>query len=207
MKIMASVIIGYLIGCVNPAAIISKRKNVNLKQEGTGNLGATNTAYVMGRGAGITVLIADIMKSVLSAKLVKLLFPQTLCVGMIACIGCILGHCFPIFMGFHGGKGLAAFAGMVLEYILWFALPIVIPGLLLIFILNTGVAAPAWGCAMFPILVACYHGSTTEIILATTASTFIAWMHRDNLRKALARADTISTKKFLMKIFKKNAAP
>ena len=74
MKILASVIIGYLIGCVNPAAIISKRKNVNLKQEGTGNLGATNTAYVMGRGAGITVLIADIMKSVLSAKLVKLLF-------------------------------------------------------------------------------------------------------------------------------------
>ena len=67
MKIIASVIIGYLIGCFNPAAIIAKRKNVNLKQEGTGNLGATNTAYVMGSGAGITVLITDIMIPVVRA--------------------------------------------------------------------------------------------------------------------------------------------
>lgn len=203
MKIMVSVIIGYLMGCFHPAAIIAKRKNVNLKQEGSGNLGATNTAFVLGRGAGITVLIADIMKSVLSAKLAKLLFPQTLYVGMIACIGCILGHCFPIFMGFQGGKGLAAFAGMVLEYNLSFALPIVIPGLLLILVLNTGVAAPVWGCIMFPILVACYHGSTAEIILATTASVFIVWMHRDNIRKALAGADVISTKNFFKKMLNK----
>lgn len=203
MKIMISVIIGYLIGCFNPAAIIAKRKNVNLKQEGTGNLGATNTAYVMGSGAGITVLIADIMKSVFSAKLVKLLFPQTLCVGMLACIGCILGHCFPIFMGFHGGKGLAAFAGMVLEYNLHFALPIIIPGLFLIIILNTGVAAPILACVLFPILVACYHGTLEEMILAAISSCVILWTHRDNLKKAILREDVISSKEYIKAIILK----
>ena len=202
MKIMASVIIGYLIGCFNPAAIIAKTKNVNLRQEGTGNLGATNTAFVMGSGAGIAVLIADIMKSVLSAKLVKLLFPQTLCVGMVACIGCILGHCFPIFMGFHGGKGLAAFARMVLEYNFWFALPIVIPGVLLIMVLNTGVAAPVWACVLFPILVACYHGGVQKIVLALIASSIILYTHRDNLKKAMMKSDIISVRDFIVKIIR-----
>ena len=63
-------LIGYLIGCFNPAAMIAKRKHIDLKQEGTGNLGATNATYVLGRTAGITVLLMDILKSILSAKLV-----------------------------------------------------------------------------------------------------------------------------------------
>lgn len=152
MRVIVILAIGYLMGCISPATIISKIKNVNLKEMGTKNLGATNTTIVLGKRAGVMVLIVDIMKSILSAKLVKLLFPQAVCAGMIACIGCILGHCFPVFLGFQGGKGLAAFAGMVLEYNPWFALPIVIPGLILILILNTGVAAPMLGCILFPIL-------------------------------------------------------
>ena len=131
MQVIISLIIGYLMGCISPAAIISKIKNVNLKETGTRNLGATNTTLVLGKRAGVVVLVVDIMKSILSAKLVKLLFPHAVCAGMIACIGCILGHCFPVFLGFQGGKGLAAFAGMVLEYNPWFAIPIVIPGVIL----------------------------------------------------------------------------
>lgn len=200
MQVMASVMIGYLIGCISPAAILSRFKHVNLRQEGTKNLGATNTAFVLGRGAGLTVLIADIMKSILSAKLVKLMFPQTPYAGMIACIGCILGHCFPIFMRFQGGKGLAAFAGMVLEYNLWFALPIVILGLILIVILNTGVAAPMLGCILFPILVACFHGSIQEICLAVVSSCIIVWTHRDNLKKAHSKNEVISVRDFIHKM-------
>lgn len=200
MQVMASVMIGYLIGCISPAAILSRFKHVNLRQEGTKNLGATNTAFVLGRGAGLTVLIADIMKSILSAKLVKLMFPQIPYAGMIACIGCILGHCFPIFMRFQGGKGLAAFAGMVLEYNLWFALPIVILGLILIVILNTGVAAPMLGCILFPILVACFHGSIQEICLAVVSSCIIVWTHRDNLKKAHRKNEVISVRDFIHKM-------
>lgn len=200
MKITISMLIGYLIGCFNPAAMIAKRKHIDLKQEGTGNLGATNATYVLGRTAGITVLLMDILKSILSAKLVKLIFPQIVYIGMISCIGCILGHCFPIFMGFQGGKGLAAFAGMVLEYNFFFAFPIVIPGSLLVFLLNTGVAAPVWGCLMFPILVACNHGSTTEIILAVIASCVILWTHRDNLKKAYYQNDVISVRDYFKRL-------
>lgn len=203
MKILISLFTGYLFGCISPAAILSRRKHVNLKREGTKNLGATNTALVLGCRAGVIVLLVDIMKSILSAKLVKIIFPETLYIGMVASIGCILGHCYPVFMDFHGGKGLAAFAGMVLEYRLWFAFPIVIPGLVLIVILNTGVAAPMWGCILFPILVAFSQGSTKEICLAFFSSCIIVWTHRDNLRRAFARKENITVRDYLDKVITK----
>ena len=200
MQVIISLIIGYLMGCISPAAIISKIKNVNLKETGTRNLDATNTTLVLGKRAGVVVLVVDIMKSILSAKLVKLLFPHAVCAGMIACIGCILGHCFPVFLGFQGGKGLAAFAGMVLEYNPWFTIPIVIPGVILVLILNTGVAAPMLGCVVFPILVACSREGVQEIVLALLASFIIVYTHRDNLKKALMKADIVSARDFLLKI-------
>ena len=116
MKVIVILTIGYLIGCISPAALLAKRKNVDLKKEGTKNLGATNTALILGKASGIFVMLIDILKSILSAKLTQMLFPQISYAGMLACIGCILGHCFPVFLHFRGGKGLAAFGGMVLAY-------------------------------------------------------------------------------------------
>ncbi len=63
MTAIMSLGLGYLMGCINPAMLISRRKHVNLREEGTGNLGATNTAYVLGRHAGYFVLIFDVAKS------------------------------------------------------------------------------------------------------------------------------------------------
>jgi len=79
-------------------------------------------------------------------------------------------------------------------------LPIIIPGLFLILILNTGVAAPAWGCAMFPILVACHHGTLEEVILAAVSSCVILWTHRDNLKKAYYKSDVISVRDYFKKL-------
>lgn len=200
MWVIISLIIGYLMGCISPAAIISKIKNVNLREVGTKNLGATNTTLVLGKRAGAMVLIVDVMKSILSAKLVKVLFPQAVCAGMIACIGCILGHCFPVFLGFQGGKGLAAFAGMVLEYNPWFAIPIVISGVILMMVFNTGVVAPICGVILFPILVTCFHGSVGEIIYAVVSSCIITWTHRDNLKMAYFKNEVVSAKAFIDKI-------
>ena len=89
---------------------------------------------------------------------------------------------------------------MVLEYNPYFALPIIIPGLFLIFVLNTGVAAPVWGCFLFPILVSCNQGGTGEIILAAIASCVILWTHRDNLLKAFTKNDVVTVRGFFKKL-------
>ena len=104
MSAVLSIGMGYLIGCISPASWISRKKNVDLKQEGTKNLGATNTALVLGKSAGIFVMIFDIAKSVFSYKLARLIFPYLRIAGILACIGTILGHCYPIFLHFQGGS-------------------------------------------------------------------------------------------------------
>lgn len=195
---------GYLIGSLSPAALLSKLNNIDLKKEGTGNLGATNTMILLGRAAGIFVMLFDIFKSFLSAKLAKFLFPQLAVAGMLACVGAILGHCFPLFLHFQGGKGLAAFGGMVLAYKPWAFLAILIPGLVLMAVLDTGVALPMLGGVMFPVIVFFYRHDVPETLCALAASVLLIVMHWENLKKAQNNRDFMKVNSFLKNIlFKK----
>ncbi len=113
---------GYLLGSV-PTAIIAGKvlKNIDIRQHGSGNAGATNVFRVLGWRAGLIVLIIDILKGFLAAWLLIRLFPQLwsdtdsriywqIMAGIIA----ILGHIWTIFAGFRGGKGVGTAAGVVL---------------------------------------------------------------------------------------------
>ena len=203
MPAILSLTLGYFIGTINPAAMIAKFKKVNLKMEGTGNLGATNTAFVLGKSAGIFVMFFDILKSYFSAKLAKLLFPQLLTAGLIACIGAILGHCFPIFLHFQGGKGLAAFGGMVLAYNPRFFPHILLPGILLMLLTNSGAVMPVLASCMFPVLVWFHRGSMTETVLSVLAGLLLLFVHRNNLRDARKKEDAILVRDFFRKVFHK----
>lgn len=196
--------LGYLVGCINPAMAISRIKNVNLREEGTGNLGATNTAYVLGKRAGYFVLFFDILKSYFSFKIAKWLFPKLLIAGILASIGCILGHCFPVTMHFQGGKGLAAFGGLILAYKPWMFLTIITVGITLMFVCNTGVIAPFMGCVLFPVLTYCSGSDTTELLAVTAASAIIFSTHLSNFRMASRKEDVVNTKDFMEKVFGNN---
>lgn len=203
MTAIVSLGLGYIIGCINPAMAISKAKHVNLKEEGTGNLGATNTAYVLGRKAGIFVMIFDILKSFLSYKLAKWLFPKLLIAGILASIGCILGHCFPVFMHFSGGKGLAAFGGLILAYSPWMFAIIVSTGVALMFLCNTGVVAPFMGCIAFPVMVYYAGHDTLETLAVLAASAIIFSTHLSNFKMARKKEDVVNTRDFVKKVFGK----
>lgn len=203
MTTIMSLGLGYFIGCTNPAMWISKKKNVNLKEEGTGNLGATNTAYVLGKRAGYFVLCFDIIKSYFSFKLAKWLFPKLLIAGILASIGCILGHCFPVTMHFQGGKGLAAFGGLILAYSPWMFFTIISVGIALMFALNTGVIAPFMGCVLFPVLAYFSDHDTMELLAVTAASAIIFATHFSNFRMARRREDVVNTEDFMKKVFGK----
>lgn len=72
---LISVIMGYFVGCLSPAAFLGRKHNVDLRKEGTGNLGATNTTIVLGKKAGAFVMLFDIVKAYAAAKIAKWLFP------------------------------------------------------------------------------------------------------------------------------------
>lgn len=204
MHAILSLGMGYLIGCISPAAFVSKKKNVDLKHAGTKNLGATNTALVLGKKAGYFVLFFDMLKSIFSYKMAKFLFPQLAVAGIIASIGAILGHCFPVFMNFQGGKGLAAFGGLVLAHDpLLFAILLSL-GIILALILNYGVYLAISAAGLFPILSYLRSRDIMTFITTGISSSIIIAMHWTNLRRAITHEDPIHTRDGLHKIFGKH---
>lgn len=114
MQYLVSLFLGYLLGCSSMAYYIGKLKKKDIRTAGSGNLGASNTTVLFGWGAGVAVALHDIGKAVLAVLLTKLLFPGSEYVGAVAGIACVLGHIFPFYLKFRGGKGLASYFGVTL---------------------------------------------------------------------------------------------
>lgn len=177
MEYLYCVLIGYLLGSISPSAIISKIKNVNLRESGTKNLGATNTMLVMGKSYGIFVMLFDVFKAVTAVKLSEILFPAFSASGILAGSSAVLGHICPFYLKFKGGKGLAAFAGMLLALdpvVFFFTLVVAVA---MILIVNYCVAAPFTGAIIFPILYGAKHPEPNIIIIAILVSLMLALRH------------------------------
>lgn len=113
--------IGYVFGLFQTAFFYGKAHGIDIRQHGSGNSGTTNALRVLGTKAGLIVFAGDCLKCMAAVWLVRLTFgtghPDTvylLC--LYAGMGAILGHNFPFYMGFKGGKGIAATAGLVLSF-------------------------------------------------------------------------------------------
>jgi len=104
-------IIGYLLGSINTSIIFSKFKKTDIREHGSGNAGLTNTLRTFGKGAAVVVLLGDVLKGVIAILLARLacnIFTIDMVneASQIAGIAAILGHNFPIYYGFKGGKGV-----------------------------------------------------------------------------------------------------
>lgn len=114
MGYLISIILGYLLGCSSMAYYIGMWKKQDVRKAGTGNLGASNTAVLFGWGVAVTVALHDIGKAVAAVLIAKWLFPECAYAGAAAGVASVLGHIFPFYLGFKGGKGLASFFGVTL---------------------------------------------------------------------------------------------
>ena len=123
--------IGYVFGLFQTAYIYGKLHGIDIKQHGSGNAGTTNALRVLGKKAGLIVFIGDVLKTGFAIILVSILFKDSEILSLLklyAAAGVILGHDFPFYMGFKGGKGIACTAGLIA-----FFHPILIPVELLTF--------------------------------------------------------------------------
>lgn len=134
MERLVCLAIGYCLGLFQTAYFYGKMKGIDIRQHGSGNAGTTNTLRVLGTKAGLIVLLGDILKTILAVVIVTLIFgkshPETIyLLKLYAGMGAILGHNFPFYMNFKGGKGIAATAGLVLSFHPYF----IVVGLILFF--------------------------------------------------------------------------
>ena len=110
--------IGYVFGLFQTGYIYGKIKHIDIREHGSGNAGATNTLRTLGWKAALITFLGDCLKCVLAILLVKLLFrngqvPVSL-LGMYAGLGAVLGHNYPFYLNFKGGKGIASTGGIIL---------------------------------------------------------------------------------------------
>jgi len=171
----------YLLGCSNMALYLSKAKGIDLRKGGSGNLGASNAMILMGWAAGILVALHDIGKAVISVLLARYLFPDVANIGAVAGVAAVLGHIFPFYLKFKGGKGFAAYLGMTLALRFRFALIILVAVVLITLITDyialgtftTVIAVPVYtGIAEQSAIAACI------LLIATFA---IIYKHRENI--------------------------
>ena len=207
MEYAISIIIGYLLGSISPAALVSKIKKINLRKSGTHNLGATNTTLVLGKKLGAIVMLFDIAKGALSVIIAKLLFWKiSLISGLLAGCAAVLGHMFPFYLKFRGGKGLAAYGGMILAFDPIIFLILLAVGLVCAFVFNYGIALTASAAVLFPTAVALKYSDSAIlvplVVIASVASTVLIVRHWDNIYRAVTKKE-MTTKQFISRVFGK----
>jgi len=111
-------IIGYFIGNIETGYIFGKIHKMDIRNYGSGNAGATNTLRVLGAKAGLVVFLGDFCKSLIPCLVVRFIFRDNISLSYIYMLyiglGVVLGHNFPFYLGFKGGKGVASTAGIIL---------------------------------------------------------------------------------------------
>ena len=184
MGYLIVILAGYLLGSSNMAFYLSKLKKADLRGAGSGNLGASNATVLLGWRAGVLTAVHDIGKSALAVILARLVFPELPYVGAVAGVASVLGHIFPFYLKFKGGKGFASFYGMTLalnwKLALIIALAVVVVTLITDYIVC--------GTLTTIISVPLYIGFTSSWIVAgilMIATAVILYKHRENYPRML----------------------
>ena len=180
MKYILVIALGYLLGCSNMAKYIAAMKKVDLSAGGSGNPGASNAVILMGWGAGVLVAIHDIGKAALAVVLARLLFPDAPLIGAAAGVAAVLGHIYPFWMKFQGGKGFASYLGMTIALHWKFAIAVLLLVVAVTLITDYIVAATTTTIVLVPIGLGILTQSLILPLILLVASLVIAWKHKDN---------------------------
>ncbi len=183
MQVVLCSLIGYLFGNINAAYIISKLKGFDIRDRGSGNAGASNVIITIGKKAGLITAIFDITKAVVAASTAAYLFPHLKYARILGGSACIIGHIFPFLMKFHGGKGLACLAGMIISYNPHIFLLLLTIEIFLGFGLDYICVVPITGSIMFTGIYAFITGDATGTVILASVSLVILYKHIENLHR------------------------
>lgn len=190
MKTFLFILIGYLVGSIPWALIIGKVfYSVDVREHGSGNLGGTNVLRTLGKLPGISVMLLDALKALIFMFILYKIYPSAIAyAGLAVC----LGHCFPIFAKFKGGKAVACSCGYVLGLNLFIEnkvlLTFVIPMLIwLIVMLTTKYMSLASmsGVLFAAITSLIFFENKINALLVLLLALFVIFMHRSNIVKLI----------------------
>ena len=202
---ISSLLIGYLFGCFQTSYFISRLVlKKDIREMGSGNAGASNVTSELGWKYGIFTGIADVLKAIIPAQLVLYIFPEASLqynIMVLAGTGAVLGHIYPFFLDFHGGKGVACYIGMLLA-IDWQIGVIVIICLVLLTIITDYVAVGSIALYIIIPLLA-YYSNHSDVVIGCAMVLLVVGMikHWINVQRILSGSET-----GLRSVFKKHSS-
>ena len=162
------------------ATYLAKAKGVDVSAGGSGNPGASNATILMGWRAGILVAVHDAGKALLAVIIGKLLFPDARGVDVVAGAACVLGHIFPLFFKFKGGKGFASYIGMILALNWEFALIIIAAVIIVTILFDYLVIGTTLTVVSLPIYLFFTSAGWIAVLASCIATAVIIYKHRSN---------------------------
>lgn len=183
MEFIITCSLGYLVGNINPAYLLSKKRGFDIRNEGSHNAGASNALLLMGKKAGLITAVIDIAKAYFAATFAGIMFPYYKAAKEMAAVFCILGHIFPVAMKFKGGKGLACIAGGVLAYdVKVFAVLLVIEAAFAL-ITDYICVIPISAAMVIPALYIYNSGDMLAFLFMCITAGIIIFKHLENIRR------------------------
>jgi len=189
-SIILCILFGYIVGSINPSYIIGLIKGLDIRKKGSGNAGASNAIIVLGAKAGIFSMIFDIVKAFLVVFFANALFPVLPVAKELAATSVILGHIFPFYMKFQGGKGLACLGGAVLSldwrlFLIMFGVELIVlfaTNYLLFVPVTAGILVPVGYYIDFGVIRG-YDYALTGMLVLIVGGAVIIFRHRKNLKR------------------------
>lgn len=195
LRYLPFLILAYLIGSIPTSVWVGRMfYKVDVRTKGSGNAGATNTIRVLGLKAGIPVLAFDIFKGWGAVYLSRFAsfqpgnFPDRIDLGIMLAMAAVLGHVFPVYVGFRGGKGIATLFGVGLALFPLSAL--IVLGIFLIVFLSTRIVSLSsiTAAISFPVIEIFMLGQTeypSLMILSLLVAVFVPLTHKKNIKRLL----------------------
>jgi len=190
LKIMFCLIFGYLFGCFSTGYFVGKLNKVDIRKYGSGNVGTTNALRTLGAKAGAITLIGDMFKAVIPILLVKCLFFLNYeyldLIALYTGLGVVIGHNYPFWLKFKGGKGIAATGGVMVAFdplIIAFGLPLFVLSVVITRYVSIGSMAVA---VLFPIWIFIRFPGDIHMLIVSLAYMALAFMkHRSNIKRLM----------------------
>jgi len=181
MKYLFCILIGYLIGTINPSYIIAKIRGFDIREKGSKNAGASNALILFGKVLGVACALFDIAKATFAIWLCGKLFPELTYSFAVTGVASILGHIFPFYMKFKGGKGLACLGGMILAFDWRVFLIMLACEIVVALVTNYICFVPLTASVIFPIVYGIMRKDLIGALILCLMIPVMIFKHKENL--------------------------
>ena len=183
MEFICCALLAYLIGTFNPSYFLAAAKGFDIRKRGSGNAGASNVIIVFGKAVGAVCALLDIGKACFAIWVTGKLFADFSLAFPVAAVMCIIGHIFPFYMKFKGGKGLACLGGVILMYSPKVFAVMLLLELVIVLIVDYLCVVPMSAAAAFPVVYGVMDQDMIGMSIMFVVTVVMCIKHIENLRR------------------------